>query len=95
MGIAGSTIIGNQVTIAGQVGIAGHLTIGDKSIIMAQAGVTKDVPPGSVILGAPAVPHKEFKRVNAAVQRLPETVAKIHELEQQLAELRARLTVTS
>ena len=95
VGIAGSTIIGNQVTIAGQVGIAGHLTIGDKSIIMAQAGVTKDVPPGSVILGAPAVPHKEFKRVNAAVQRLPETVAKIHELEQQLAELRARLTVTS
>ncbi len=95
VGIAGSTIIGNQVTIAGQVGIAGHLTIGDKSIIMAQAGVTKDVPPGSVMLGAPAVPHKEFKRVNAAVQRLPETLAKIRELEQELAELRTRLTATS
>jgi len=95
VGIAGSTIIGNQVTIAGQVGIAGHLTIGDKSIIMAQAGVTKDVPAGSVMLGAPAVPHKEFKRVNAAVQRLPETLAKIHELERQLAELRTRLTTAS
>jgi UDP-3-O-[3-hydroxymyristoyl] glucosamine N-acyltransferase len=95
VGIAGSTIIGNQVTIAGQVGIAGHLTIGDKSIIMAQAGVTKDVPPGSVMLGAPAVPHKEFKHINAALQRLPETVAKIRELELQLAELRSRLAPTT
>ena len=95
VGIAGSTIIGNQVTIAGQVGVAGHLTIGDKSIVMAQAGVTKDVPAGAMMLGAPAMPHKEFKRVNAAIQRLPETLAKIHELEQQLAELRARLTTAS
>jgi UDP-3-O-[3-hydroxymyristoyl] glucosamine N-acyltransferase len=95
VGIAGSTIIGNHVTVAGQVGIAGHLTIGDKSIIMAQAGVTKDVPAGSIMLGAPAIPHKEYKRVNAGIQRLPETLAKIHELEQQLAEMRARLTATS
>ena len=95
VGIAGSTIIGNQVTIAGQVGIAGHLNIGDKSIIMAQAGVTKDVAAGAMVLGAPAMPHKDFKRVNAAIQRLPETVAKLHELEQQLAELRARLTPAS
>ena len=95
VGIAGSTIIGNQVTIAGQVGVAGHLTIGDKSIVMAQAGVTKDVPAGVMVLGAPAMPHKEFKRVNAAIQRLPETLARFHELEQQLAELRARLATTS
>ncbi len=81
VGIAGSTIIGNHVTLAGQVGIAGHLTIGDKSIIMAQAGVTKDVSPGSIMLGAPAVPHKEFKRMNAAVQRLPEILAKFHDLK--------------
>jgi UDP-3-O-[3-hydroxymyristoyl] glucosamine N-acyltransferase len=95
VGMAGSTIIGHHVTIAGQVGIAGHLTIGDKSVIMAQAGVTKDVPPGSIMLGAPAVPHKEFKRVNAAIQRLPETVGKLHELEQQLAEMRKRFDSSS
>jgi UDP-3-O-[3-hydroxymyristoyl] glucosamine N-acyltransferase len=81
VGIAGSTIIGNYVTLAGQVGIAGHLTIGDKSIIMAQAGVTKDVAPGSIMLGAPAVPHKEFKRMNAAIQRLPEILAEFHDLK--------------
>jgi UDP-3-O-[3-hydroxymyristoyl] glucosamine N-acyltransferase len=81
VGIAGSTIIGDHVTLAGQVGVAGHLTIGDKSIIMAQAGVTKDVPPGSIMLGAPAVPHKEFKRVTAAMQRLPELLARLHDLK--------------
>lgn len=95
VGVAGSTIIGNQVTIAGQVGIAGHLTIGDKSIIMAQAGVTKDVPAGAVVLGSPAVPHKEFKRAHAATQRVPETLDKLHELERQLAEMRARFTAVS
>jgi UDP-3-O-[3-hydroxymyristoyl] glucosamine N-acyltransferase len=81
VGIAGSTIIGHHVTLAGQVGVAGHLTIGDKSIIMAQAGVTKDVPAGSIMLGAPAVPHKEFKRMTAAMQRLPEILAKFHDLK--------------
>jgi UDP-3-O-[3-hydroxymyristoyl] glucosamine N-acyltransferase len=91
VGLAGSTIIGNHVTLAGQVGIAGHLIIGDNSIIMAQAGVTKDVPPNSFMLGAPAVPHTEFKRMNAAIHRLPDTVAKLHELEKQIAEMQAHL----
>jgi UDP-3-O-[3-hydroxymyristoyl] glucosamine N-acyltransferase len=91
VGMAGSTILGNYVTVAGQVGIAGHLTIGDKSIIMAQAGVTKDVPAGSFMLGAPAVSHTQFKRSNAAFQRLPQMAAKFRELERQIAELRERL----
>ena len=85
--MAGSTTLGNYVTIAGQVGLAGHLTIGDKAIIMAQAGVVKDVPPGSIMLGAPAVPHKDFKRMTAAMHRLPE---KLRELEEQLAQMRSR-----
>jgi UDP-3-O-[3-hydroxymyristoyl] glucosamine N-acyltransferase len=90
-GLAGSTIIGNHVTIAGQVGVAGHLTIGDGAVIMAQAGVTKDVPAGAMMLGAPAVPHKEFKRVMAAMHRLPELAAKLRDLEHQLADLHTRL----
>ena len=49
-------------------------------------------PPGSFMLGAPAVPHKEFKKVNAATQRLPETLVKLRDLEQQLAEIRDRLS---
>ncbi|MGD0652068.1 MAG: UDP-3-O-(3-hydroxymyristoyl)glucosamine N-acyltransferase [Verrucomicrobiia bacterium] len=89
-GIAGSVITGHHVTMAGQVGVAGHLTIGDKAIIMAQAGVTKDVPAGAIMLGAPAVPHTQFKRTNAAMNRLPELATKLRELEQQIAEMRSR-----
>ena len=86
-GIAGSVIVGNRVTIAGQAGIAGHLTIGDGAIIMAQAGVTKDVAPGAIMLGAPAVPHTKFKRVHGATQRLPDLAEKLRELEQQLRQM--------
>ena len=91
VGMAGSTIVGNNVTIAGQAGLAGHITIGDNSVIMAKAGVTKDVPPCSFMLGQPAIPHTEFKRLNAAQHRLPETTAKLRELEQQLAALQEKL----
>ena len=90
-GMAGTTIIGNRVTIAGQAGLAGHLTVGDNVVIMAQAGLNKDVPPNMLLLGSPAVPHTEAKRTFAAIRHLPETVAKIRDLEQQLVELRAKL----
>lgn len=91
VGLAGSTIVGNGVTIAGQVGVAGHLVIGDNATLMAKAGVMKDVPPGSIMLGQPALPHTEFKRLIVAQLRLPETTAKVRELEKLVAELRAKL----
>ena len=87
VGFAGSTIIGNNVTLAGQVGVAGHLIIGDGAIVMAQAGVSKDVAPGSFMLGSPALPHTEAKRVFGALHRLPETAKKIAEIEKLLATL--------
>lgn len=60
VGIAGSCVIGDRVVIAGQAGLADHLTIGSDSIILAQSGVTKSWPAKSVLLGAPAVPRKDF-----------------------------------
>ena len=90
-GLAGSSILGNRVTLAGQVGVAGHLTIGDGAIVMAQSGVSKDVAPGEFVFGTPALPHTEAKRVNAAIHRLPETTAKLREIEKLLAELQSRL----
>ena len=91
VGIAGSVIIGNFVTIAGQVGIAGHLTIGERAVLGAQCGVAKDVPAGGTVIGAPAVPHLQFKRSTVYTQRLPDLFAKVRELEQQLAEMRSRV----
>ena len=69
-GIAGSTRLGDHVIVAAQAGLAGHLTIGAGARIGAQAGVMRDVAPGESVVGAPAVPVKEFFRQVATVQRL-------------------------
>ncbi|MFA6092432.1 MAG: UDP-3-O-(3-hydroxymyristoyl)glucosamine N-acyltransferase [Elusimicrobiota bacterium] len=71
-GIAGSTSLGRQVTIAGQVGIAGHLKIGDGVIVTAQAGVMNDAPPGMVLFGSPARPHREALKIQALIAKLPQ-----------------------
>ncbi|MGE5850300.1 MAG: UDP-3-O-(3-hydroxymyristoyl)glucosamine N-acyltransferase [Candidatus Methylomirabilota bacterium] len=92
VGISGSVRIGSRVTLAGQVGVVDHVEIGDDVIVGAQAGVTKDIPPRSTVLGAPAVPHTEFKRQVAALARLPELRKALRALEERLAALEARLT---
>jgi UDP-3-O-[3-hydroxymyristoyl] glucosamine N-acyltransferase len=92
VGISGSVRIGSRVTLAGQVGVVDHVEIGDDVIVGAQAGVTKDIPPRSTVLGAPAVPHIEFKRQLAALARLPELRKALRALEERLAALEARLT---
>ncbi|HXZ00884.1 MAG TPA: UDP-3-O-(3-hydroxymyristoyl)glucosamine N-acyltransferase [Stellaceae bacterium] len=69
-GISGSTRLGDYVMIGGQGGLIGHLVIGSGARIAAQAGVMRDVPPGETVIGAPAVPAKEFFRQVAALQRL-------------------------
>jgi putative colanic acid biosynthesis acetyltransferase WcaB len=47
-------IIGSNVDIGSGVTILGPVTIGDGSIIGAGSVVTKDVPPGSTVVGNPA-----------------------------------------
>lgn len=71
-GISGSTELGKNVIIAGQAGIVGHLKIGDEAIVGAGAGVTKSVPEKTVVLGSPARPMHEQKKIFALISRLPE-----------------------
>ena len=70
VGISGSTRLGDFVMIGGQAGFAGHLTIGSGARIGAQAGVMRDIEPGETVVGAPAIPVKEFFRQTAALARL-------------------------
>ena len=91
VGIAGSSQIGSRVTLAGQVGVVDHVRIGDDVVIGAQAGVANDIPPRTVVLGSPAVPHLEFKRQLAATARLPLLGKTLRALEERLRALEARL----
>lgn len=70
VGISGSTVVEDYAMLAGQAGIAGHLRIGRGAKIGAKAGVMRDVPAGEQVLGAPAVPVRQFMRQVAAVTRL-------------------------
>ena len=44
MGIAGTSKIGRNCFLAGQVGIADHVTVGDRVKIGSKTGLDKDVP---------------------------------------------------
>jgi UDP-3-O-[3-hydroxymyristoyl] glucosamine N-acyltransferase len=70
-GISGSSRLGKNVTIAGQAGIVGHIELGDNVIVAAQSGVTKSVSENTIILGSPAGPISEQKRIFAALRKLP------------------------
>jgi len=89
-GLAGSTRIGNGCILAGQVGSSGHLTVGDGAVITAGSGIPGDVPPGAIHSGKPAVENKLWLKITAALNRLPEMVKRVRDLEAEIKELKDR-----
>jgi len=85
VGIAGSCKTGDHVVMAGQAGIKDHTEIGDGVMIGAQAGVHRNVPDGQNVLGSPAVPVREQRRLFQMIARLPEMHRQLRELAAQLA----------
>jgi UDP-3-O-[3-hydroxymyristoyl] glucosamine N-acyltransferase len=83
-GISGSTRIGSYAMIGGQVGTVGHITIGDRVQIGAQSGVSKSVPEGEIVFGYPARPIMKTKRIEAALNNLPELLKRVKKLEDAL-----------
>jgi UDP-3-O-[3-hydroxymyristoyl] glucosamine N-acyltransferase len=86
VGIAGSCNIGDRVVLAGQVGLADHINIGNDSIVMAQAGVSKSFPEKSIIVGAPAVPRKEFIKQLKYLKELETIVKEFKKYKKQIEE---------
>jgi UDP-3-O-[3-hydroxymyristoyl] glucosamine N-acyltransferase len=87
VGIAGSCQTGDHVVMAGQAGIKDKTQIGNGVIVGAQAGVHRNVPDGQNVLGSPAIPVREQRRVFQMIARLPEMHAQIRELTAQVAAL--------
>jgi UDP-3-O-[3-hydroxymyristoyl] glucosamine N-acyltransferase len=84
VGLAGGVTVGNRVILAGQVGIANQVKIGDGAIATAQTGVHRDVEPGAIVSGYPAIPNKLWLKISAIYNRLPEMYQGIRELRRQL-----------
>lgn len=86
-GISGSAELGMGVVLAGQVGVVGHIRVGDMVKVGAQSGVAGDVEDGQVVSGSPAVPHREWLRVSAALGQLPELLKEVRALRRRVEEL--------
>jgi UDP-3-O-[3-hydroxymyristoyl] glucosamine N-acyltransferase len=91
VGVSGSSRLGRGVVLAGQVGVADHVTIGDGVIAGAQAGIPSSLPAGEKVLGTPARPIWQAKRIVVAEARLPELLQRVRALEQKLERLAAQL----
>jgi UDP-3-O-[3-hydroxymyristoyl] glucosamine N-acyltransferase len=71
-GISGSTQLGDYVMTGGQSGLAGHLKIGAGVKIAGQSGIMRDIPPGTEVMGTPAVPIRKFMRQVALLSKMSE-----------------------
>jgi UDP-3-O-[3-hydroxymyristoyl] glucosamine N-acyltransferase len=92
VGLAGSAKLGKNVVLGGQAAVRDHVTIGDGAMAAATAGIIEDVPPGAVVSGTPAFPHRQSLREQAALRRLPDLVVQVRKLQEELDALkRARL----
>ena len=80
VGIAGSCKTGDHVVMAGQAGIKDNTQIGDRVVVGAQAGVHRNIPDGQNVLGSPAIPVREQRRLFQMIARLPEMHRQLREL---------------
>ncbi len=83
-GISGSTQFGDYCRVGGQAGFVGHIKIGDGAAFGAQSGISADVAAGDVLSGSPARPHNLWKRIEAALTRLPELLRRVRRIEEHL-----------
>jgi UDP-3-O-[3-hydroxymyristoyl] glucosamine N-acyltransferase len=78
-GISGSCTTGDMVWMAGKVGLADHVKIGDGALLLAAAGIHKDIGPGERVIGSPSRPLREFAVEQAALSKLPALLREFRE----------------
>ena len=84
MGIAGTTKIGSNCFVGGQVGFADHIVVGNGCKIGSQSGIDKGVADGETRFGSPALPGIQYHRSFAVFRNLPEMATKLRELEKRV-----------
>ncbi|MCB1387456.1 MAG: UDP-3-O-(3-hydroxymyristoyl)glucosamine N-acyltransferase [Nitratireductor sp.] len=69
-GIAGSATLEDYVVIAGQVGVGGHTRVGMGAQIGGGAGTHTDIDAGAKVIGYPAMPVKDWVKLNMKLKAL-------------------------
>ena len=92
VGIAGSTRIGRNCRIGGAAMIGGHLDICDGAVISGASQVYDSIAAPGVYTGAyPALPDRQWRRVQSALRRLPELESRLRGLEKHAGKARPAL----
>jgi UDP-3-O-[3-hydroxymyristoyl] glucosamine N-acyltransferase len=86
-----SSVIEDDVVLAGQVGVAGHLRIGHGVVATAQTGIPNSVEPEHMVSGYPAIPNRDWLKASAVFRNLPALKKRVVALEQRIAELEEQL----
>jgi UDP-3-O-[3-hydroxymyristoyl] glucosamine N-acyltransferase len=94
VGIAGSSVIEDDVTIAGQSGVAGHIRVGQRAKVGAKSAVLQSVEADGFVTGHPAIDHTEWRKASVVFRQLPTLKKRVEELEQRIAELEEKLAKT-
>ena len=92
VGIAGSCKTGDYVIMGGQAGVKDQTEIGDRALVGAQAGVHRNITAGQQVLGTPAIPSRDQRRLFQLVARLPEMYRTLKELSARVAALSGQTT---
>ncbi len=81
-GVSGSTKLGKNCMVGGQVGFVGHIEVADGSKFNARTGVIKSIKePGQAWNGVPAVNFRDSYRIMALIRQLPEMEKRLRDLE--------------
>lgn len=86
--IAGSTVVGENVTFAGGVGVVGHIDIGDNihftGMTMVSASISE---PGSYSSGTPISSTKEWRKNAVRFRQLDAIATRLSRLEKDVKKI--------
>jgi UDP-3-O-[3-hydroxymyristoyl] glucosamine N-acyltransferase len=85
-GISGSTVIGDGCMLGGQVGVVDNLTVYPGTKVAAQSGINQQPEGPGDLAGYPARPARQGAKIWMSLDRLPELLARVRELERRLAD---------
>jgi UDP-3-O-[3-hydroxymyristoyl] glucosamine N-acyltransferase len=83
--VGGSVVIGDGAMLSGMVIIKDHVNVAAGTIVMGMSAVAQDTAARTAYFGTPALPARQMHKMHAALERLPELLARVRALEEKLA----------